>query len=189
MLAGAALARAVLAWANQSVAARAAAGAKEELRAALLDAALRLGPEWLAEYGPAELTALATKGLDALDDYFTRYLPALITAALAPPLVGAWILVQDWRSAILIVITVPLIPVFAILIGRFTESRARGRRGCDRAAGRAPAGADQGVAGADRVRTGRARRPRRCGGFRGNTAARRWPRCASRFCPRWRWRP
>ncbi|HEX4223811.1 MAG TPA: thiol reductant ABC exporter subunit CydD [Pseudonocardiaceae bacterium] len=124
LLGGAVLARALLVWANQSVAARAAAGAKEELRAALLDAALRLGPEWLAEYGPAELTALATKGLDALDEYFTRYLPALITAALAPPLVGAWILLQDWRSAILIVITVPLIPVFAILIGRFTESRA-----------------------------------------------------------------
>ena len=124
VLAGAALARALLAWANQSVAARAAAGAKEELRAALLDAALRLGPEWLAEYGSAELTALATKGLDALDDYFSRYLPALITAALAPPLVGGWILVQDWRSAILIAITVPLIPVFAILIGRFTQSRA-----------------------------------------------------------------
>ena len=124
VLAGAVLARALLAWANQSVAARAAAGTKEELRAALLDAALRLGPEWLAEYGPAELTALATKGLDALDDYFARYLPALITAALAPPLVGAWILVQDWRSAVLVAITVPLIPVFAILIGRFTQSRA-----------------------------------------------------------------
>ncbi|HJP76769.1 MAG TPA: thiol reductant ABC exporter subunit CydD [Pseudonocardiaceae bacterium] len=123
-LAGAVLARALLAWANQSVAARAAAGAKEELRASLLDAALRLGPEWLAEYGPAELTSLATKGLDALDDYFTRYLPALITAAVAPPLVGAWILLQDWRSAILVAITVPLIPVFAILIGRFTASRA-----------------------------------------------------------------
>ncbi|HEY4019117.1 MAG TPA: thiol reductant ABC exporter subunit CydD [Pseudonocardiaceae bacterium] len=126
LLAGAVLARALLAWANQSVAARAAAGAKEELRAALLDAALRLGPEWLAEHGPAELTALATRGLDALDEYFTRYLPALITAALAPPLVGVWILVQDWRSAILVAITVPLIPVFAILIGRFTESRASG---------------------------------------------------------------
>jgi ATP-binding cassette subfamily C protein CydCD len=124
VLGGAVLVRALLAWANQTVAARAAAGAKEELRAALLDAALRLGPEWLAERGPAELTALATKGLDALDEYFTRYLPALITAALAPPLVGAWILLQDWRSAILIAVTVPLIPVFAILIGRFTESRA-----------------------------------------------------------------
>ncbi len=124
VLGGAVLGRAAFAWANQSVAARAAAGAKEELRAALLDATLRLGPEWLAEHGPAELTALATKGLDALDEYFTRYLPALITAALAPPLVGAWILLQDWRSAILIAGTVPLIPVFAILIGRFTESRA-----------------------------------------------------------------
>jgi ATP-binding cassette subfamily C protein CydCD len=124
VLAAAVLARALLALANQTVAARAAAGAKEELRAGLIDASLRLGPEWLAEYGPGALTSLATKGLDALDDYFTRYLPALITAAVAPLLVGGWILLRDWRSALLIVVTVPLIPVFAILIGRYTEVRA-----------------------------------------------------------------
>jgi ATP-binding cassette subfamily C protein CydCD len=123
VLAGAIVARAALGWATESVSARAAAGAKEELRAALLDSALRRGPEWIQKRGPAGLTALATKGLDALDAYFTRYLPALVTAAVVPPLVGAWILFSDWVSALAIVITVPLIPLFAWLVGRYTERR------------------------------------------------------------------
>jgi thiol reductant ABC exporter CydD subunit/thiol reductant ABC exporter CydC subunit len=118
------LARAVFGWAIESVGARAAAGAKEELRAKLLDRALELGPEWISARGPAELTVLATRGLDALDAYFTRYLPALVTATVVPLLIGAWILVADPMSALLIAVTVPLIPVFAVLIGRHTEQRA-----------------------------------------------------------------
>jgi ATP-binding cassette, subfamily C, bacterial CydCD len=121
LLASAVVARAVLAWLTESVAARAAAGAKEELRAALLDRSLARGPEWITARGPAELAVLATKSLDALDAYFTRYLPALVTTVVAPPLVGAWILLTDPTSALLIALTIPLIPVFAILIGLFTQ--------------------------------------------------------------------
>ncbi|HWO58504.1 MAG TPA: thiol reductant ABC exporter subunit CydD, partial [Umezawaea sp.] len=121
LLASAVVARAVLAWVTETVAARAAAGAKEELRAALLDRSLALGPTWIATRGPAELAVLATKGLDALDAYFTRYLPALVTTVVVPPLVGAWILFTDPTSALLIALTIPLIPVFAILIGLFTQ--------------------------------------------------------------------
>ena len=113
-------ARALLAWASRTVAARAAAGAKADLRARLIDSATRRGPEWI---NPAELTTLATHGLDALDDYFTRFLPALVGAAVTVPLVGLAILLTDWRSAVIIAITVPLIPLFAALIGRFTQAR------------------------------------------------------------------
>ncbi|MER5394446.1 thiol reductant ABC exporter subunit CydD [Saccharopolyspora sp. NPDC002686] len=123
VLAVAVVARAVLGWATESVSARAAAGAKEELRGLMLDSALRRGPEWIQRRGSAELTALATKGLDALDAYFTKYLPALVTAAVVPPLVGAWILWSDWVSALVILITVPLIPLFAWLVGKYTEQR------------------------------------------------------------------
>ncbi|WP_433267127.1 thiol reductant ABC exporter subunit CydD [Actinosynnema sp. CS-041913] len=122
-LAFAVCARAVLAWATETVAARAAAGAKEELRAALLDRAMGLGPAWIVSRGPAELAVLATKGLDALDAYFTRYLPALVTTAVVPVLVGAWIFATDPTSAVLIAVTLPLIPVFAVLIGKFTSAR------------------------------------------------------------------
>ncbi|MFD9705792.1 thiol reductant ABC exporter subunit CydD [Lentzea sp. NPDC059081] len=125
LLAVAILARAALSWATESAAARAAAGAKEELRTQLLAKSFDRGPGWIADRGTAELSVLATKGLDALDAYFTRYLPALVTAVVVPPLVGAWILFTDWPSAVLIAVTVPLIPVFAALIGWYTEKRVR----------------------------------------------------------------
>ncbi|MDQ3406284.1 MAG: thiol reductant ABC exporter subunit CydD [Actinomycetota bacterium] len=117
------IARALLGWATQIVAARAAAGAKEELRGVLVDRALGNGPEWIAARGPGELTALGTKNLDALDAYFGTYLPALVTAVAAPLGVGIAVLATDWPSAVVVALTVPLIPVFAILIGRYTEDR------------------------------------------------------------------
>ncbi|MGH3756502.1 thiol reductant ABC exporter subunit CydC [Actinophytocola sp.] len=123
VLAGAVLARALLGWATQVVAARAAAGAKAELRGVLLDRTLAAGPEWIAEAGPGELTALATRGLDALDGYFTTYLPALVNAAVLPVGIGAVILFADWPSAVVLVLTLPLVPVFAVLIGLRTRDR------------------------------------------------------------------
>lgn len=123
-LLGVVLGRSLIAWATRVVAARAAAGAKEELRAKAVDHALRLGPEWIAARGPGELTTLTTKGLDALDAYFTEYLPALVTAAVVPLLAGAAVLFADWPSALIIALTVPLLPVFAILIGKFTADRS-----------------------------------------------------------------
>ncbi len=115
--------RALTGWAVRVVSARAAARAKEELRAKAVEHALRLGPEWIARRGHGELTSLTTKGLDALDAYFTQYLPALVTAAIVPLAAGAAILFADWPSAALVVITVPLLPVFAILIGKHTAER------------------------------------------------------------------
>ena len=123
VLAGAVVARALLSWATQVVAARAAAGTKQELRAALLDRSLALGPEWIAARGVSDLTVLATKGLDALDAYFTVYLPAVVTSLVVPLGIGAAILWTDWPSAVLVVLTVPLIPVFAALVGLHTRDR------------------------------------------------------------------
>ncbi|TCO64517.1 thiol reductant ABC exporter subunit CydD [Actinocrispum wychmicini] len=123
VLAVAVVARALLGWATQVVAARAAAGAKEELRASVVSTAMDCGPEWITEQGPASLTVLATKGLDALDGYFTSYLPALVNAAVVPVSVGAAVLFADWPSAVVVAVTLPLVPVFAILIGLWTKTR------------------------------------------------------------------
>lgn len=120
---GAVLVRAFTGWAQQTVAARAVAGAKADLRSTLLATAVHRGPEWIDERHPAELATLATTGLDALDDYFTRFLPALVGAVVTVPLVGLAILLVDWRSAVVIAVTLPLVPLFAVLIGRFTQSR------------------------------------------------------------------
>lgn len=123
VLAGVVVARAMIGWATRSVAARAAAGTKEELRSRVVDHATRLGPEWIAGRGPAELTALTTRGLDALDGYFTTYLPALVTAAVVPVAASAAVLLADWPSALIIALTLPLLPTFAILVGRYTADR------------------------------------------------------------------
>jgi ATP-binding cassette subfamily C protein CydD/ATP-binding cassette subfamily C protein CydCD len=118
--------RASTGWAVRSVSARAAATAQRELRAKAVDHALRLGPEWIARRGHGELTALTTRGLDALDAYFREYLPALVTAAVVPLGAGAAILFADWPSGVIVALTVPLLPVFAILVGKYTADRVAG---------------------------------------------------------------
>ncbi|WP_051792014.1 thiol reductant ABC exporter subunit CydD [Amycolatopsis jejuensis] len=118
--------RAGTSWAVRVVSARAAATAQRDLRARVVDHALRLGPEWLARQGHGELTTLVTRGLDALDSYFREYLPALVTAAVVPLAAGTAILLTDWPSAVIIVSTVPLLPVFAVLVGKFTADRVVG---------------------------------------------------------------
>ncbi|MFD8492585.1 thiol reductant ABC exporter subunit CydD [Amycolatopsis sp. NPDC059657] len=123
LLAATVVGRAGITWATKVVSARAAAGAKEELRAKAVDRALRLGPEWIQRHGTAELTTLTTKGLDALDAYFTTYLPSLVTAAVVPLGAGAAVLFADWPSAVILVVTVPLLPMFAILVGKYTADR------------------------------------------------------------------
>ncbi|MGH3520464.1 MAG: thiol reductant ABC exporter subunit CydD, partial [Haloechinothrix sp.] len=115
--------RALVGWATRVVSARAAAGVKEELRSRTVDHALAAGPEWISAHGVGELTSLTTKGLDALDAYFTEYLPALVAACVVPVAVGAAILFADWPSAVIIALTVPLLPMFAILIGKHTADR------------------------------------------------------------------
>ncbi|WIY04267.1 thiol reductant ABC exporter subunit CydC [Amycolatopsis mongoliensis] len=118
--------RAGTGWAVRTVSARAAATAHRELRAKAVDHVLRLGPEWIARRGHGELTALTTRGLDALDAYFREYLPALVTAAVVPLGAGAAILFADWPSGVIVALTVPLLPVFAILVGKYTAGRVAG---------------------------------------------------------------
>ncbi|GAA2131166.1 thiol reductant ABC exporter subunit CydD [Arthrobacter humicola] len=122
-VAGAVL-RSLTVWAQSVASRRAALGVKEELRSQLLERALRSGTR---SAGPADggLAVLATRGLDALDNYYTQFLPALVNCAAIPLLLGARILFADWISAVVIVLTVPLVPLFMVLIGRYTEDRVR----------------------------------------------------------------
>jgi ATP-binding cassette subfamily C protein CydD len=95
---------------------------KSQLRRRLVDHALRLGPSWLARHSSGEVTTLATRGLDGLDAYFARYLPQLVLACLVPVAVLIRVAFADWISAVVIGVTLPLIPVFAILVGRHTQA-------------------------------------------------------------------
>ncbi len=123
LLALVAVGRAVVSWLTELAAHRAGAAVKSELRLRLLERAVRLGPSWLDSQRTGELTTLATRGIDALDDYFARYLPQLGLAVVVPVAVLARIVTADWISALIIVVTLPLIPLFMMLIGWATQSR------------------------------------------------------------------
>ncbi|MFJ3769344.1 thiol reductant ABC exporter subunit CydD [Streptomyces sp. NPDC090082] len=123
LLAGVAVARGLVSWLTELAAHRASAAVKSELRGRLLGRAAALGPGWLSGQKAGSLIALATRGVDALDDYFARYLPQLGLAVVVPVAVLARIVTEDWVSAAIIVVTLPLIPVFMILIGWYTQAR------------------------------------------------------------------
>ncbi|MFF2134301.1 thiol reductant ABC exporter subunit CydD [Streptomyces sp. NPDC058193] len=123
LLAAVALGRALVAWLTELAAHRASSAVKSELRGRLMERASGLGPGWLGGQRTGSLIALATRGVDALDDYFSRYLPQLGLAVVVPVAVLARIVTEDWVSAAIIVVTLPLIPLFMILIGWATQSR------------------------------------------------------------------
>ncbi|MET9358030.1 thiol reductant ABC exporter subunit CydD [Streptomyces sp. NPDC006617] len=123
LLVAVACGRALVGWLTELAAHRASAAVKSELRGRLLERATALGPGWLGGQRTGSLVALATRGVDALDDYFSRYLPQLGLAVVVPVAVLVRIVTEDWVSAAIIVGTLPLIPVFMMLIGWATQSR------------------------------------------------------------------
>ncbi|HET6213657.1 MAG TPA: ABC transporter transmembrane domain-containing protein, partial [Micromonosporaceae bacterium] len=115
-------ARAGLLWAQGIVAARTAAMVKAALRGELLAAGQRLGPQWMAGQRAGALATLAGRGLDALDPYLTGYLPQLILGVTIPVAVVVRVFAADWTSALIILGTLPLIPLFGALIGAQTQA-------------------------------------------------------------------
>lgn len=112
----------VAVWGQAILARRAALGVKEELRAKLV--AHRLDRRNAGQGGAVGAEGmLASRGLDGLDNYFATYLPALVSCAVLPLLLGIQILISDWVSALIVVLTLPLVPVFMILIGFHTQER------------------------------------------------------------------
>ncbi|WEB41476.1 thiol reductant ABC exporter subunit CydD [Streptomyces yunnanensis] len=132
LLAAVSVGRGLVSWLTELAAHRASAAVKSELRMRLVERAAALGPgaeirraegAGTLELRTGELATLATRGIDALDDYFARYLPQLGLAVVVPVAVLARIVTGDWISALTIVITLPLIPLFMVLIGWATQSR------------------------------------------------------------------
>lgn len=125
LLAAVVAVRAGLLAVRERVAAHAAARVQSQLRDGLLTAVGRLGPGWLAGRNSAALAVTAGRGLDALEAYFGRYLPQLVQTVIATPLIIAVMWWQDWISGLTVVLTLPLIPIFMVLIGLATRSVQR----------------------------------------------------------------
>ena len=124
-LAGVGILRAGTIWAVDVASARGAAAVKSQLRRRLVTGLARLGPGWLSGRNRMDVVTTAGAGLDALDGYFSLFLPQLILTAIATPLVIVVIFLEDVTSGILVVVALPLIPIFMILIGLATQTVQR----------------------------------------------------------------
>mgnify|MGYP000862608917 CR=1 FL=1 len=115
--------RASIVWLSEVAAVRASASAKQELRQAAMAHVIALGPQGPAAAAPGETAALVTRGVDALDGYYARYLPQLMLAVIVPVAVLLTMWGQDILSTVIVAVTIPLIPIFMVLIGLYTRSQ------------------------------------------------------------------
>ncbi|MFI7446606.1 thiol reductant ABC exporter subunit CydD [Nonomuraea sp. NPDC049714] len=114
--------RALLAWTQGVYAGRTATGVKSALRHRLLARLQELGPARAAGHRSGELVTLTGRGLDGLDAYLTGYLPAIAVAAVIPVAVLVRLFVADLASAVIVLVTLPLIPIFGALVGMTTKA-------------------------------------------------------------------
>jgi thiol reductant ABC exporter CydD subunit len=122
ILAAVVVGRAALAMVGEVLSQRAATRTSAQLRAALLAHVVRLGPVWLSGERRGQIATLATRGVDSVEPYVAKYLPQLVIAVIVPITVGVAILTQDLLAAVIVALTAPLIPVFMILVGMYTQS-------------------------------------------------------------------
>ncbi|MBY4675705.1 thiol reductant ABC exporter subunit CydD [Marinobacterium arenosum] len=115
------LVRALLVRTTERLAFRSAAAVKLQLRDRLFRKLIRLGPAWLERQRSGELSHCLHEGIEALEAYYARYLPAVALSAFLPLAILALVLPVDWRSGLILLVTAPLIPFFMILIGKQAE--------------------------------------------------------------------
>jgi len=127
LLALAFAARGLLAWGFELAGRRAAASVLSELRLAVVERRLRDDPAALDGVEAGEVAASAVHGVEGLEAYFARYLPQLVLAAVVPVAVLVWVAAIDAITAGVMLLTLPLVPVFMWLIGRYTEEKTRER--------------------------------------------------------------
>jgi thiol reductant ABC exporter CydD subunit len=127
LLAVAVTARASLAWSFEVAGRRAAAGVLSQLRLDLIEQRLRSQPAALDGAESAEVATAAVAGVDALETLFARYLPQAVLAMVVPVAVLITVAWLDLIAAGVMLLTLPMVPLFMWLIGRATERRARER--------------------------------------------------------------
>jgi thiol reductant ABC exporter CydD subunit len=119
--------RGVLAWGFEVAGARAATDVLSSFRLELVERRLRDRPGALDGVAAGEIAAAGIQGVDGLAAYFGRYLPQLVLALLVPVAVVGRVGMIDLTSALVMLVTLPLVPVFMWLIGRYTAEHTRKR--------------------------------------------------------------
>lgn len=117
--------RAAISWSGERAASRAAETVKSWLRRELFAGMLARGPQWTRARVSGELSSLVIEQVEALDGYFSRYLPGAIAAVFLPLAFGLVLLPVDWIVALIVLLSAPLIPVFMALVGWGAEAASR----------------------------------------------------------------
>ncbi|MEH3142003.1 MAG: thiol reductant ABC exporter subunit CydD [Mycobacterium kyogaense] len=115
--------RAVTQWQQGRLAQHGASEVIADLSDEVLRTATALPPRELA-HRRDDAASVVTRGLDGLRVYFTAYLPSLFLAAILTPATVAVIAFVDWQAAAIVLVALPLVPIFMILIGLATEDRS-----------------------------------------------------------------
>ena len=123
-LAGIVVVGAVASYVVDAATARASGLVSTDLRHRLLSATAEADPLAQSRRRSGELTLLATRGLAAIEPYLTRYLPSMVLAAVLPVAALVAIVALDPLSGLIVALTLPLVPVFAVLVGVGTRDRA-----------------------------------------------------------------
>ena len=113
--------RALLTWVNEVSANAVAVRIKTDLRERLFKHILQLGPAYTRGQSTGELTTAAVEGIEALDAYYSQYLPQLVITALVPISILLVVFPIDLLSGIVLLVTAPLIPFFMVMIGKGAE--------------------------------------------------------------------
>ena len=113
--------RAVFAWVNEVSANSVAVRIKTDLRERLFSHILKLGPAYTRGQRTGELATAAVEGIEALDAYYSQYLPQLVITTLVPISILIFVFPSDLLSGFILLITAPLIPFFMIMIGKGAE--------------------------------------------------------------------
>ena len=121
--------RACVGWALETSGQATSRRVRGGLRRRALEQVFRARPAGLGDLRTGEVATSVTSGLDALDPYFSRFLPQLVLAGVVSPAILIWVAFRDPISALIMAITLPLIPLFAILIGKAAEQRTKRRLG------------------------------------------------------------
>src|SRR5690606_30086206 len=103
----------------------AAEGIKQRIRLALFDRLVDRGPVWSRSRVSGELASAIVDQVEALDGFFSRYLPAAVSAAVLPLAFAVILLPFDWIAGLLLLVTAPLIPLFMALVGWGAEAASR----------------------------------------------------------------
>ena len=125
LLFGVILARAAVSGLHEISARAIAVRVKSDLRRRLFAHIQALGPLYVRGQRAGELTAAAVEGVEALDPYFSQFLPQVLVTALVPLTILLFVFPQDWPSGVVMLLTAPMIPLFMVLIGKGAEVATR----------------------------------------------------------------